>query len=79
MSKLLLAMEEAFWRFPHIAEQTFILLEDQDIVKCREVSRSWKNFITEDKFYKQRIEDNEKRIQELIQRCSEHWKRTISK
>ena len=38
-------MEEVFLRFPHIGIQFFEKLDDSNLAKCREVSKSWKNFI----------------------------------
>ena len=32
-------------RFPHIAEQIFEYLDDKSLVKCREVVKSWQEFI----------------------------------
>ena len=41
--------EEAFVRFPHIAEQIFEILDVQSLSKCQEVSQHWQNFIFETK------------------------------
>ena len=32
-------------QFPHIAEQIFEQLDNKNLSKCREVNKSWKNFI----------------------------------
>ena len=41
--------EEAFLRFPHIAEQIFETLDVQSLLKCLEVSQHWQSFIFETK------------------------------
>ena len=41
--------EEAFVRFPHIAEQIFEILDVQSLSKCQEVSQHWQSFIFETK------------------------------
>ena len=33
------------FRFPHVLEQIFQQLDDKSLFKCREVARSWQNFI----------------------------------
>ena len=38
-------MEEVFLRFPHLAENIFEKLGNQDLSKCCEVGESWKTFI----------------------------------
>ena len=48
-------MEEIILRFPHIGEQIFKLLDDKSLAESREVSRSWQQFINEEKFYYQTI------------------------
>ena len=42
-------LEETFSRFPHIAEHMFENLDVQSFSKCQEVSRGWKQFISESK------------------------------
>ena len=44
-------MEEAILRFPHLAENIFQILDCQNLLKCKMVSRYWKNFIEHEKFY----------------------------
>ena len=39
-----LNMEKIFLRFPHIGNQIFEELTNESFVKCREVSKSWRNF-----------------------------------
>ena len=38
-------MEDLFIRFPHIAQQIFENLDNKSLTNCREVTRSWKQFI----------------------------------
>ena len=38
-------IEDIFLRFSHIGEQIFDQLDDENFVKCREVSRPWQNSI----------------------------------
>ena len=38
-------IEDIFLRFSHIGEQIFDQLDDENLVKCREVSRPWQNLI----------------------------------
>ena len=48
-------MEEILCRFQHLGEQIFAELDDLSLAKSRETSRSWLNFICNEKFYKNRI------------------------
>ena len=38
-----------FYRFPHIAEKVFGMLNDKDLVKCRGISNDWKKIIDNQK------------------------------
>ena len=40
-------MEEFIFRFPHIAEKIFEQLDNKSLTNCREVTKSWQNFINE--------------------------------
>ena len=42
-----LAMRDIILRFPHLAEQIFQQLNNEDLVRCREVEKLWKEFIDE--------------------------------
>ena len=48
-------MEEVLLRFDHIGKKIFGKLENGDLAKCREVERSWQNFIDEEKLPWMRI------------------------
>ena len=43
-------MEEVFLRFPHIGEQVFEELGDQNLIQCLSVSRNWRNLLEDCKF-----------------------------
>ena len=49
--------EETFLRFPHIAEQIFESLDIQNLSKCQEVSKCWKEFIFQSKPFFQQLEN----------------------
>ena len=42
-------MEEVLIRFPHLGDNIFQSLDSKSLIKCKEVKRTWKNFITVDK------------------------------
>ena len=42
-------IEETFLRFPHLGEQILENLDNQSLLKCKQVSRQWSDFITETK------------------------------
>jgi len=48
-------MEEILWRFPHIGKKIFKNLSNKNLVKCKMVSKSWNDFIINQKFYQQRV------------------------
>ena len=50
-------MDEVILRFPHLGEQIFQELEVGSLLHYKQVSRSWKNFI-----------ENEKRLNEFEKR-----------
>ena len=43
-------MESIFSKIPDLGEKIFKELDNQSLVKCKEVQRSWYNFINEEKF-----------------------------
>ena len=43
-------MEEVISRFTHIAEKIFEELDNYNLIQCKIISESWKNFIEESKF-----------------------------
>ena len=48
-------MEEQFARFPHISEKIFGQLNNQNLAKCRNISKSWCNYLANQKFMNIRI------------------------
>ena len=48
-------MEEQFSRFPQISEKIFDQLDDQNLVKCRRISKSWCNYLDNQKILYNRI------------------------
>ena len=38
-------MQDLILRFPHLLEKMFLKLNNQSLLKCRELARSWKNII----------------------------------
>ena len=48
-------MEDMLWKFPHIGKQVFKKLWNKSLAKSKKVSKSWELFITNEKFYKQRV------------------------
>ena len=48
-------MEEVNFRFQHLGEQIFNSLDNKSLVNCREVSRSWQNFLESQKFLHAKI------------------------
>ena len=63
-------MEDMLWKFPHVGKRIFKKLSNKNLVKCKEVGRSWEYFITHEKFY------NEKVKYELIQKKRDEIGRT---
>ena len=44
-------MEEVFLRFSHLSNEMFISLDNESISKCREVSKVWKKYLDNQRFY----------------------------
>ena len=44
-------MEEVLLRFPHLGQNIFKSLADQDLAQSREISQMWKDFIDVEKFF----------------------------
>ena len=38
-------------RFSHLSEKIFISLDNRSITKCREVSKFWKNYLDDQRFF----------------------------
>ena len=50
-----LIMEDMLWKFPHVGQQIFKNLSNKNLVKSKEVARTWENFITNQNFYKLKV------------------------
>ena len=48
-------MEDMFRIFPLIGNQILKNLSNKNLTKCKEVSKTWERFITNEIFYKQRV------------------------
>ena len=69
-------MERIFLKIPDLAEKIFKELDNQSLVKCKEVQRSWYNFINEEKVLWFRI------IQNYIRKDNEFlqaWRKVLTK
>ena len=42
-------MENFLLRFPGVAEEIFKQLDNQTLTKCKEVDRTWRNFLDQNK------------------------------
>ena len=60
-------MDEVLVRFPQLGEKTFKKLLNKNLVKCMIVSKTWYNFITNEKFYKLQVqyENGQKNLDEF--------------
>ena len=69
-------MEVLILRFPHLSENIFDQLNDENLAKCSEASKTWNNYFLKQKFFhcrkiKRRIEEN--------QVFGKFWKKVLSK
>ena len=48
-------MEDMLWKFPHVGQQIFKKLSNKNLAKSKKLAKSWKNFITNEKFYKEKV------------------------
>ena len=65
-------MGDMLTRFPHIGEIIFYNLDDQSLLRCKKVSKSWYNFIDDKKFLWIRIiKKNVKESNEDYSQCRE--------
>ena len=42
-------------RFPHLGQSIFEMLDDENLVKCKEVSKPWSFFMDQERFFWKRI------------------------
>ena len=71
-------MEEVIARFPHLAEQILNSLHNKSLADCREVSQTWQEFISNERFYKNRIKD-ERHFQSLCRLLPPHARGKLTK
>ena len=69
-------MEELIMRFPHLAEKIFGSLENKSLTTCREVSKSWNNFVQRKKFFLIRVIEGEV---EYFHALGNDWKKIFNK
>ena len=48
-------METFFLRFPHLTEKVFDYLYDEELKECKEVSREWYSYLSQQKFLQIRM------------------------
>ena len=48
-------MEDMLWKFPHVGQQIFKKLSNKNLAKSKKVAKTWENFITNEKFYKEKV------------------------
>ena len=65
-------------RFPHLGEQILNSLHNKSLADCREVSQTWQEFIGNERFYKNRIED-EMRFQKMCRILPPHARGKLTK
>ena len=69
-------MEDVIMRFPHLAEKIFDSLENKSLTTCREVSKSWNNFVCKKKFFLIRVIEGEV---EYFHALGNDWKKIFDK
>jgi hypothetical protein len=69
-------MEVLILRFPHLCENIFDQLNNENLAKCIEVSKTWNNYFIKQKFFHCR---KIKRIIEKNHSFGEFWKKVLSK
>ena len=69
-------MEVLILRFPHLSENIFDQLNDENLAKCSEASKTWNNHVLKQKFFHCR---KIKRRMEKNQVFGEFWKKVLSK
>ena len=67
------SIEEILTRFPHIGEQIFANLDDQNLTKCREVCDTWMTFLNNEKLIWTRII-----LSHIEEDNSWNWKKFLS-
>ena len=70
------SMEELSNRFPHLASNILIEINDESLFNCKESSREMNSFIVSEKFFWIRIIQN---YRGNLVEFKESWKKTINK
>ena len=65
-------MEELLLRIPGLGENIFSQLDNKSLADCKKVSKSWNNFISDQKFPSIRI------IQKHVTNYDENWKKAVT-
>ena len=69
-------METIFDRFPHLSDDIFEYLDEENLANCVEVDRKWQTTIVNEKVYlKKKIEKRSKNSE----RFSKEWSMTLVK
>ena len=70
------AMEDIFFKFPHLSEQIYDSLSNADITTCKEVDKYWYSYLDEQKFVEiRKIEV----IVEQFHKLGKAWKIVLKK
>ena len=70
-------MEEVLVRFPHIGDQVFKQLDNEDLIKCRKISPSWNEFINNQKLPWIRMLKKYQCELEFNKRILEEWQKFV--
>ena len=67
-------------RLPHIGEKIFDSLDNQSLLKCKEVSRTWYDFVGDQKFpWVRMIKTYVKESNKKYTECPKHWHKLFRK
>ena len=67
-------------RLPHIGAKIFDSLDNESLLKCKEVSRTWYDFINDQKFpWVRMIKVYVKESNKMYTECPKHWRRLFRK
>lgn len=67
-------------RLPHIGEKVFDFLDNRSIIRCKEASRTWYDFINEQKStWIRMIKKYVKESNEAYTECPKHWRQLFSR
>lgn len=73
-------MEEVLLRFAHLGEKIFDLLNDQSIIKCKKVSKTWNSLIADqNSSWIRIIKKYDEKTNKNHKRCPRRWRRAFAK